>query len=269
MNTATNVLAVLAMTVAALPGFGADRPLTGIEVNKQLVIRFYNALMQGDVATLKALGRPDYRQHNPAYGDTLQGLVDRIAERAPRPAGAPPIPPLQFVRVIAEGDYVMLLRRMPIAPNPEPTPQAERANVDIFRVQEGKVAEHWDYAENFPRGTDAPARCAVRAAGGSGRLSNSLWCWVSAIRVLSEISRTAERPGARGCIRSLARESASGAAHRWICCSSHETTIAQASSYASEVERPRWAWARVRSALALASMSAPRRRPQRSGWVAP
>ena len=99
---------------------------------------------------------PSAFYHVTLRGNHRQGLVDRIAERAPRPAGAPPIPPLQFVRVIAEGDYVMLLRRMPIAPNPEPTPQAERANVDIFRVQDGKVAEHWDYAENFPRGTDAP-----------------------------------------------------------------------------------------------------------------
>jgi predicted SnoaL-like aldol condensation-catalyzing enzyme len=126
------------------------------EQNKQTVIRFYNALAQGDVDTLKALGRPDYRQHNPAYGDTLQGLVDRIHDRPARPAGAPPIPPLQFVRVIAEGDYVMLLRRMGVTPGAEPTPEAERANVDIFRLQDGKVAEHWDYSENFPRGTEPP-----------------------------------------------------------------------------------------------------------------
>jgi predicted SnoaL-like aldol condensation-catalyzing enzyme len=156
MKTAARFLTVLAMAVAAWPASSVDRPLTGIEANKQTAIRFYNALMQGDVETLKALGRPDYRQHNPAYGDTLQGLVDRINQRAPRPAGSPPIPQLQFVRVIAEGDFVMLLRRMPVAPNPEPTPQAERANVDIFRLQDGKVAEHWDYSENFPRGTDPP-----------------------------------------------------------------------------------------------------------------
>jgi predicted SnoaL-like aldol condensation-catalyzing enzyme len=126
-----------------------------VEQNKQLVIRFYNALVQGDIDTLKALGRADYRQHNPAYGDTLQGLIDRIRERPARPAGSPSVPPLQFVRVIAEGDYVMLLRRMGVN-GAEPTPEAERANVDIFRVESGKVAEHWDYQETFPRGTEPP-----------------------------------------------------------------------------------------------------------------
>jgi predicted SnoaL-like aldol condensation-catalyzing enzyme len=127
-----------------------------IERNKRVVIQFYNALMQGDVDTLKKLGRPDYKQHNPAFGDSLQGLIDRIHERPARPAGSPPMPPLQFVRVVAEGDFVVLLRRMGVHPGEEPTLTAEKANVDFFRVQDGKVAEHWDYQEVFPRGSDAP-----------------------------------------------------------------------------------------------------------------
>jgi predicted SnoaL-like aldol condensation-catalyzing enzyme len=159
MNSLSRMWACMALCMLSGYALAAPAP-TGscgtAEQNKQTVIRFYNALMQGDIDTLKALGRPDYRQHNPAYGDTLQGLVDRIHARPARPEGAPPIPPLQFVRVIAEGDYVMLLRRMGVTPGTEPTPEAERANVDIFRLQDGKVAEHWDYSENFPRGTEAP-----------------------------------------------------------------------------------------------------------------
>jgi predicted SnoaL-like aldol condensation-catalyzing enzyme len=119
--------------------------------NKALVIRFYNALVQGDVATLRALGRPDYIQHNPAFPTGLDGLAQRISERPARPVGSPPIPPLEFVRSAAEGDFVWLLRKMPA-----PGPGKERANVDIFRVQDGKVAEHWDYQETFPRGDDPP-----------------------------------------------------------------------------------------------------------------
>jgi len=30
------------------------------------------------------------------------------------------------------------------------------ANIDIFRLQDGKVAEHWDYQERFPRGDTPP-----------------------------------------------------------------------------------------------------------------
>jgi predicted SnoaL-like aldol condensation-catalyzing enzyme len=118
------------------------------EANKALVIRFYNALVQGDIATLQALGRSDYIQHNPAFETGLAGLIKRINERPP---GAPSVPPLEFVRTAAEGDFVWLLRRMP-----PPAPGRERANVDIFRVQDGKVAEHWDYQETFPRGDEPP-----------------------------------------------------------------------------------------------------------------
>src|SRR5437660_2476653 len=99
--------------------------------NKALVIRFYNALAQGDVGTLQALGRPDYIQHNPAFETGLAGLIKRINERPARPPpGSSPIPPLEFVRTAAEGDLVWTLRRMP-----PPAPGKERANVDIFRVQ--------------------------------------------------------------------------------------------------------------------------------------
>lgn len=116
------------------------------ETNKALVIRFYNALVQGDTATLQALGRPDYIQHNPAFETGLAGLIKRLNERPARPPGSPPIPPLEFVRTAAEGDFVWMLRMMP-----PPAPGKERANVDIFRVQDGKIAEHWDYQETFPR----------------------------------------------------------------------------------------------------------------------
>jgi predicted SnoaL-like aldol condensation-catalyzing enzyme len=121
------------------------------EANKALAIRFYNALAQGDIATLQALGRPDYIQHNPAFETGLAGLIKRISERPARPPGSPPIPPLEFVRTAAEGDFVWLLRKMPPLASGK-----ERANVDIFRVQDGKVAEHWDYQETFPRGDEPP-----------------------------------------------------------------------------------------------------------------
>jgi predicted SnoaL-like aldol condensation-catalyzing enzyme len=135
----------------SLVSAAADAQTAQTEANKALAIRFYNALAQGDVATLQALGRPDYIQHNPAFETGLQGLIKRIGERPPRAPDAPPIPPIEFARTAAEGDFVWTLRRMP-----SPGPGKERANVDIFRVQDGKIAEHWDYQETFPRGEEPP-----------------------------------------------------------------------------------------------------------------
>mgnify|MGYP000032274174 CR=1 FL=1 len=101
------------------------------------------------MATLRALGRSDYRQHNPAFEDGLEGICKVAASRAPRP-------PPRFLKVVAEGDTVITLRRVPPQPD-APTGAEERAIVDIFRLDEaGKVAEHWDFIETFPRGAEPP-----------------------------------------------------------------------------------------------------------------
>lgn len=120
--------------------------------NKELVIQFYNALQRRDFDTIRRLGRPDYIQHNPAFETGIDGLIRTLQTR---PAPASP-GPLQFVRIVAEGDYVVTLRRM--APRGERAhlPGAEMANVDFFRIQDGLVAEHWDYQEQFPRGDEPP-----------------------------------------------------------------------------------------------------------------
>lgn len=122
------------------------------EASKRLVIEFYNAIARRDFATLRRLGRADYIQHNPNFETGIDGLI-RTLESFNTP---PATEPLQFVRVIAEGEYVVTLRRMPARGERANLPDAERANVDIFRVQDGVVAEHWDYQEQFPRGDSPP-----------------------------------------------------------------------------------------------------------------
>lgn len=72
--------------------------------NRELVIRFYNALPQQDYATLEALARPDYIQHNPMFETGIQGLINGLKQRPQRTPGDPPIPPLEFIRTVAEGD---------------------------------------------------------------------------------------------------------------------------------------------------------------------
>lgn len=119
---------------------------------KETVLAFYNAIAQRDYDTLRRLGRPDYIQHNPAFETGLEGLIANLQARPP----APKPPPIDFVRVIAEDDLVMTLRRLPAQGERASLPGAELALVDIFRVQDGLVAEHWDYREQFPRGSAEP-----------------------------------------------------------------------------------------------------------------
>jgi predicted SnoaL-like aldol condensation-catalyzing enzyme len=119
---------------------------------RDLVIAFYNAIAQRDYAAIRRLGRPDYIQHDPDFETGLDGLVRTLQART-TPAATQP---LDFVRVLVDGDFVMTLRRAPPLPSRASEPGAEIAIVDIFRVQDGLVAEHWDYKEHFPRGDAAP-----------------------------------------------------------------------------------------------------------------
>lgn len=122
--------------------------MSKVRSNRQLVIDFFNAVARRDYETIQQLGRPDYIQHNPDFETGLDGLMRTLRSRTTPAASAP----LAFVRVLEDGDVVMTLRRMPPLPERAAEPGAEIAIVDIFRVQDGLVAEHWDYKEHFPRG---------------------------------------------------------------------------------------------------------------------
>lgn len=52
---------------------------------------------------------------------------------------------VDFKRVIAEGDLVMI---QVVQPKTGDTPEA--VIVDIFRVENGKIAEHWDVMQPVP-----------------------------------------------------------------------------------------------------------------------
>jgi predicted SnoaL-like aldol condensation-catalyzing enzyme len=58
---------------------------------------------------------------------------------------------LAFKRVFADGDYVILHVHVTREPGARGS-----AHVDIFRLDGGKVAEHWDVDEPIPAGAANP-----------------------------------------------------------------------------------------------------------------
>ncbi|MDR2215129.1 MAG: ester cyclase [Nevskiaceae bacterium] len=135
----TALLAALAVTAIASAAAPADATL---EANKKVAIAFYEAAINNKdyEAATKFLG-PFYKQHNPTAQDGAEGLkgfIDFLKERFPTQKG-------EIKRVIAEGDLVVLHVHSTRGDN---TPG--RAIVDIFRVQNGKVVEHWDVIQDIP-----------------------------------------------------------------------------------------------------------------------
>ncbi|HMA10557.1 MAG TPA: nuclear transport factor 2 family protein [Steroidobacteraceae bacterium] len=138
----TGAAIALALLATALASPAADAPAKGLEANKKLVVAFYDAAInRKDYAAAAAYLGPQYKQHNPTAADGAEGLkgfIDFLKARFPNQKG-------EIKQVIAEGDKVVLHVH---STRGDGTPG--RAIVDIFRVENGKVVEHWDVIQDIP-----------------------------------------------------------------------------------------------------------------------
>ena len=130
------LLAVLAIALAT-PALAADP-----ETNKKIVIDFYEkGLNQKDFDAASKYFGPRYIQHNPLAPDGIEGfkrLVTLLKEKFPNSHS-------EIKRVVAEGDLVVLHVHSVREPG-----QRGRAIVDMFRLENGKIVEHWDVIQDIP-----------------------------------------------------------------------------------------------------------------------
>lgn len=119
---------------------GDDRP----HRNRALVLEAMTSLFQRhDASAVERLYAPDYLQHNPGIPQGREALRALVAD----------LPDAVFYEpglVIAEGDLVAIHGRI--------RGWAERPQVvvDLFRVEDGKLAEHWDVLQD-----EVPASAAL------------------------------------------------------------------------------------------------------------
>ena len=119
------------------PAFAADT-----EANKKTVLEFYEAgLNKKDFEAASKYFGPRYIQHNPGAPDGIEGFKGFLAflrEKFPNSHS-------EIKKVFAEGDFVILHVHAVREPGTR-----GRAIVDIFRLENGKIVEHWDVAQDIP-----------------------------------------------------------------------------------------------------------------------
>ena len=142
----TTALIWIAVVVALLAGCAeqdcAQVAVTAEEQNKKTVIAFYDAAINDkDFAAASAYLGDMYIQHNPLAADGPEGLK-AFLEFANENLSAFKI---EFKRVLADGDFVIVHGHARNGPDDRGS-----AVMDIFRLENGKVVEHWDVMQAIP-----------------------------------------------------------------------------------------------------------------------
>jgi predicted SnoaL-like aldol condensation-catalyzing enzyme len=118
----------------------ASRVASGA-ANKKLVVDFYRTVFieKRVVEGFERFVAPEYIQHNPLLATGREPAVKFLSTRVTRESVT------DIKRVVAEGDLVVLHvhSRTNLS-------DRGRAVIDIFRVANGKIVEHWDVIQAVP-----------------------------------------------------------------------------------------------------------------------
>ena len=135
------VCAVLALAVSSTSR--AHESMRVAAKNKEVVVAFYNMIFQ-DHKVREAVDKyvgDRYIQHNPLVPDGTKVLIEFMEPYFAKN----PTARSEIKRAVAEGDLVFLHVNAKSS-------ETDRgmAVVDIFRVENGKVVEHWDVVQPIP-----------------------------------------------------------------------------------------------------------------------
>ncbi len=115
------------------------RDLGVTAANKALVRTFLDDMVNGRMDKLGGYFDGDrYLQHNPKIGDGLSGLGAAI-----KAMGAQGMSVDRIHTILGEGDFVLAVGEGHFC-------GTHSAFYDLFRVENGKIAEHWDTIEPIP-----------------------------------------------------------------------------------------------------------------------
>ena len=112
--------------------------------NKELVLKFYDDVFNGwNLDNLEEYMREDYKQHNPTVEDGIEGFRKFAT-------GFFNIKPhMEIKKIICEDDMVCVFFKCVVGIN-----GTYNKVFDLYRIEDGKLAEHWDCIQHYEGGEE-------------------------------------------------------------------------------------------------------------------
>ena len=144
MNSKLITLSLLCLTVGTIVAQAQNVNMVQTkqeEENKQIVTTAYQRIFgELDTTAVDEFMSKNFLQHNPTIADGQDGVKALVKMLASQGV---PKQKIEFKHIIAEGDIVILHSRYGMAGK-------EWRFIDIYRIENGKIAEHWDAMMQMP-----------------------------------------------------------------------------------------------------------------------
>lgn len=138
--------AQVTVSAAAHPDAFLTSPDAKLASNKKLVSDFWREVVDaGQVDQIDKYVAENYIQHNPNIPTGRRALVEQIAKNVKRQTVQARMK-APVVSIVAEGNLVVVSL---VSEIPDPTDSNKKYTTtwfDMFRIENGKIAEHWDSA---------------------------------------------------------------------------------------------------------------------------
>lgn len=139
MKYLLGTLSAVILVTATMNSYAVNDSL---QTNKETVIAFYEAAINNkDYTTAEKYMGSYYKQHNPLAEDGKAGFkkyIQYLQDNYPNSHS-------DIKRVMADDNYVILHVNSIRVPDTR-----GNAIVDIFRLEDGKIVEHWDVIQPVP-----------------------------------------------------------------------------------------------------------------------
>ncbi|MEO8313584.1 MAG: nuclear transport factor 2 family protein [Pseudomonadota bacterium] len=147
--------------VFPLAGFAQGKPVTGnmdhaamlqskdpkLAANKRVVYDFWREVVEArHFERIADYTTEGYIQHNPNFTSGRQNLLDMFVKSGRKPVPIEPRLKTPLVAITAEGDIVTLAFVRDVPDPKDATKSYTTTSITLFRVENGKLAEHWDTA---------------------------------------------------------------------------------------------------------------------------